>query len=95
MQFLSFFLAIFFCTPLPNVGPHTRVDLVRPTPTICVSSTTICVSSDSCVPSEKVSGVPISCGHASEADTTLPLDALLRRPVLISGTMLAVIQWRC
>ncbi|KAI7978955.1 Phosphatidylserine decarboxylase proenzyme 3 [Camellia lanceoleosa] len=64
--------------------------MLLPTPTGCVSSTTVCVSSGGCVSSENVSGVPISCGHASEADNTLPLVALFCRPVLIPGTMVPV-----
>ncbi|KAI7981183.1 CAX-interacting protein 4 [Camellia lanceoleosa] len=36
---------------------------------------------------EKRRWVPISCGHASEVDNTLPLVGLFRRPVLIPRTM--------
>ncbi|KAI7981497.1 Peroxisome biogenesis protein 2 [Camellia lanceoleosa] len=61
--------------------------MLLPTPPGCVSSTTVCVSSGGCVSSDNVNGVPITAGHASEADNTLPLVAVFRRPVFIPGTM--------
>ncbi|KAI8012736.1 Flowering time control protein FCA [Camellia lanceoleosa] len=61
--------------------------MLLPTPPGCVSSTTVCVSSGGCVSSDNVNGVPITAGHASEPDNTLPLVAVFRRPVLIPGTM--------